>query len=84
MIPMMKDALRKARIAVHSRIRPRIKVTMLTTEVSMPSAWDRPSTKLLLALLNRLNSPLRASTMKRMIEPSTWPSHSEKPSTCME
>ena len=52
MIPMMIDAFMNARIADHNSISPRISAMMLMTDVSMPSALDNPSTKLLPALLN--------------------------------
>ena len=57
---MMIDALMKARIADHNSINPRINAMMLMIEVSMPSARDSPSTKLLPAWLNRLNKPAEA------------------------
>ncbi|MNP58325.1 hypothetical protein D3C76_1532320 [compost metagenome] len=81
---MMIEAFMNARIADHNSTNPRIRVTMLMIEVSMPSASDKPSTKWLLARLTSWNRPLRASTMKRMAVPRIWPSHSKKPSTCME
>ncbi|MCY1440238.1 hypothetical protein D9M71_565030 [compost metagenome] len=72
-----------ARIAEYSSIRPMIRARMLSSEVSMPKVRDRPSMKLPPALASRLNNPLNASTMKRINDPSAWPSHSKKPSTCI-
>ncbi|MNG13889.1 hypothetical protein D3C84_976040 [compost metagenome] len=83
MIPMMIDAFMNARIADHNSISPRISAMMLMIEVSMPRVRDSPSTKLPPALARVLKRPLRASTIKRMTEPSAWPSHSKKLSTCM-
>ena len=72
-----------ARIAEYSNNRPTTSARILTIEVSMPNACDSPSTKLPPAWLKVLNKPLRRSTMKRMTDPSAWPSHSKKLSTCM-